>query len=233
MSSSVPAETAAQLSRACDVIQNHLASTLLAVHWYGSALDGGLKPYSDVDLLVTVSARPDEAVRRALLLDLLDASAPPGQSDTLRALEVTVLVRGDIVPWRYPAWRELQFGEWLRRDILAGIIEPAVVDADLAILLAEATATWHRLGRSIGGAAFRSGPLTAISPRRWSILSSCGTHPRDWMGDERNVVLALARIWYTAATGRIVPKDVASSRSFDPDPLHDSAQVLRVTTIIP
>jgi Domain of unknown function (DUF4111) len=33
----------------------------------------------------------------------------------------------------------------------------------------------------------------------------------DWEGDERNVVLTLARIWYTASTGRIAPKDVASA----------------------
>ena len=29
--------------------------TLLAVHLYGSAVDGGLKPHSDIDLLVTVT----------------------------------------------------------------------------------------------------------------------------------------------------------------------------------
>ncbi|EXF45146.1 aminoglycoside resistance protein [Pseudomonas sp. BAY1663] len=32
----------------------------------------------------------------------------------------------------------------------------------------------------------------------------------DWQGDERNVVLALARIWFSAATGAIAPKDVAA-----------------------
>ncbi|AFQ51171.1 3'-(9)-O-adenylyltransferase [Burkholderia cepacia GG4] len=31
----------------------------------------------------------------------------------------------------------------------------------------------------------------------------------DWRGDACNVVLALARIRYSAATGRIAPKDVA------------------------
>ncbi|WP_431627026.1 nucleotidyltransferase domain-containing protein, partial [Enterobacter hormaechei] len=30
-------------------------TTLLAVHLYGSAVDGGLKPHSDIDLLVTVT----------------------------------------------------------------------------------------------------------------------------------------------------------------------------------
>ncbi|GEM_PF-6550602 len=33
----------------------------------------------------------------------------------------------------------------------------------------------------------------------------------DWQGDERNVVLALARIWFSAATGTIAPKDVAAN----------------------
>lgn len=44
-------------------------------------------------------------------------------------------MHSDIVPWRYPARRELQFGEWQRKDILAGIFEPATTDSDLAILL--------------------------------------------------------------------------------------------------
>ncbi|HAS8852960.1 TPA: DUF4111 domain-containing protein [Salmonella enterica] len=35
--------------------------------------------------------------------------------------------------------------------------------------------------------------------------------PPDWAGDERNVVLTLSRIWYTAATGKIAPKDVAAT----------------------
>ncbi len=124
MSDSVPAEISAQLSQTLDVIERHLASTLLAVHLYGSALDGGLKPYSDIDLLVTVATNIDEASRQALMLDLLKISASPGKNKNLRALEVTVVVRDDIVPWRYPARRELQFGEWLRKDILEGPSSP-------------------------------------------------------------------------------------------------------------
>ncbi|EOX8043852.1 ANT(3'') family aminoglycoside nucleotidyltransferase, partial [Proteus mirabilis] len=44
MSNAVPAEISVQLSQALNVIEHHLGSTLLAVHLYGSALDGGLKP---------------------------------------------------------------------------------------------------------------------------------------------------------------------------------------------
>ena len=36
----------------------------------GSAVDGGLKPHSDIDLLVTVTVRLDETTRRALINDL-------------------------------------------------------------------------------------------------------------------------------------------------------------------
>lgn len=59
-----------QVSQACAVIERHLASTLRAIHLFGSAHDGGLKPHSDIDLLVTVNAPPDEAIRRALSLEL-------------------------------------------------------------------------------------------------------------------------------------------------------------------
>ena len=39
------------------------------------SVDGGLKPHSDIDLLVTVTVRLDETTRRALINDLLETSA--------------------------------------------------------------------------------------------------------------------------------------------------------------
>src|SRR5690554_5314007 len=118
MREAVIAEVSTQLSEVVGVIERHLEPTLLAVHLYGSAVDGGLKPHSDIDLLVTVTVRLDETTRRALINDLLETSASPGESEILRAVEVTIVVHDDIIPWRYPAKRELQFGEWQRNDIL-------------------------------------------------------------------------------------------------------------------
>ncbi|HEY8608372.1 MAG TPA: aminoglycoside adenylyltransferase domain-containing protein [Noviherbaspirillum sp.] len=37
----------------------------------------------------------------------------------------------------------------------------------------------------------------------------------DWEGDERNIVLALVRIWYTAVTGDIASKDAAANWALD------------------
>lgn len=204
-----PTEIGGQLARALPVIEHHLRPHLLAVHLYGSALEGGLKPLSDIDLLVTVSARIDTATRQALLIDLLEVSAPPGQSDTLRALEVTVVVRDDIVPWRYPATRELQFGEWQRGDILTGIFEPSMRDADLAILLTKASQHSIALVGPSSDACFDPVPESDLFKALIDTLAQWNT-PADWEGDERNVVLALARIWYTAATGGIASKELAA-----------------------
>lgn len=206
----VPTEITEQVSQACAVIERHLASTLQAIHLYGSALDGGLKPYSDIDLLVTVRARPDEAVRRGLLLDLLTVSALPGEDKSLRALEVTVIAHNEVVPWHYPARRELQFGEWLRKDLLAGIFETAVLDIDLVILLLKARQ------HSIALVGLAAEELFEPVPKRDFFKALTDTlkpwnSVADWSGEERNIVLTLARIWYSAATGSIVPKDVAAA----------------------
>ena len=210
MSNAVPAEISVQLSQALNVIEHHLGSTLLAVHLYGSALDGGLKPCSDIDLLVTVTAQLDETVRQALFVDFLEVSASPGQSEALRALEVTVVVYGDVVPWRYPARRELQFGEWQRKDILAGIFEPATTDVDLAILLTKARQHSLALAGSAAEDFFNPVPESDLFKALADTLKLWNSQP-DWAGDERNVVLTLSRIWYSAATGKIAPKDVAAN----------------------
>ena len=57
MREAVIAEVSTQLSEVVGVIERHLEPTLLAVHLYGSAVDGGLKPHSDIDLLVTVTVK--------------------------------------------------------------------------------------------------------------------------------------------------------------------------------
>lgn len=205
----VPAEITVQLSQSLDVIQKHLESTLLAVHLYGSATDGGLKPYSDIDLLVTVSTRIDDATRQAFVTDLLSISAPPGQSEILRALEVTITVRSDIVPWQYPPRRELQFGEWQRDEILAGTFEPAIIDADLAILLTKVRQHGITLIGEPAADFFDPIPESDLFKTLADTLELWNSPP-DWQGDEKHVVLTLARIWYSVATGQIIPKDAAA-----------------------
>ncbi|NSX14410.1 AadA family aminoglycoside 3''-O-nucleotidyltransferase [Cupriavidus taiwanensis] len=210
VAASLPADIARQVRLALAVIERHLAGTLLSVHLFGSALDGGLRPRSDIDLLVTTRAIPGDAVRQALLRELLEVSAPPGNGGPWRPLEITVVARGEVVPWRYPATRELQFGEWLRQDIRAGVFEARMPDHDLAILLSQV--------RQHSTALLGPPATTCFEPVPWQDFIAALTDTvaqwqtdSDWAGDERNVVLAMARIWYSAATGRIAPKDVAAA----------------------
>ncbi|HCO2845838.1 TPA: AadA family aminoglycoside 3''-O-nucleotidyltransferase [Escherichia coli] len=205
-----PAQVFKQLSHARAVIERHLAATLDTIHLFGSAIDGGLKPDSDIDLLVAVSAAPNDSLRQALMLDLLKVSSPPGDGGTWRPLELTVVARSEVVPWRYPARRELQFGEWLRHDILSGTFEPAVLDHDLAILLTKARQHSLALLGPSAATFFEPVPKEHFSKALFDTIAQWNAES-DWKGDERNVVLALARIWYSASTGLIAPKDVAAA----------------------
>lgn len=161
-------------------------------------------------LVVTVSAPLAEPVRRALMLALLSVSAPTGTDGPLRALEVTVLVHGDVVPWQHPARRELQFGEWLRDDLQAGTIEPATLDHDLAILLSKVRQHSVALMGLPAAELFEPVPPADFAQALLDTVAQWNDAP-DWEGDERNVVLALARIWFSATTGGIAPKQVAAA----------------------
>ncbi|MGB3287873.1 MAG: AadA family aminoglycoside 3''-O-nucleotidyltransferase [Burkholderiaceae bacterium] len=205
-----PESIAVQVSSALSILENHLGETVLAVHLFGSAIDGGLKPLSDIDLLITVSTPLSESARAALMSDLLSVSAFPGTDTTLRALEVTVLAHEDVVPWRYPARRQMQFGEWLRDDINAGFFEPAMTDHDLAILLSKVRRHSVALYGPAAQEFFDEIPTIDVHQSLLETLALWTTEA-DWEGDERNIVLALVRIWYTAMTGDIASKEVAAN----------------------
>lgn len=205
----IPSGVHPQVRLACAVIETRLASVLRAIHLFGSAVDGGLKPSSDIDLLVTINGPLDDAARRALMRALLTVSAPPGMDAALRPLEVTVVAHDEVVPWRYPARRELQFGEWLRDALLAEVFEPSMPDPDLAILLTKARKHALTLAGPPANVLFDPVPEDDRL-RAFSDALALWRSPSDWAGDERNVVLTLARIWYSVATGRIATKDGAA-----------------------
>lgn len=205
-----PPEIASQVSAALSALERSLGSHLRAVHLYGSAVDGGLKPHSDIDLMVSVSTRPAEATRNALMRELLAHSAPPGGSEVLRPLEVTVVALSEIVPWRYPPRREMQFGEWLREDIGAGRFEPAMADPDLAILMTKLRLHSVPLRGPEAADLFEPVPPSDLRKAFAATIAQWNSEP-DWLGEERNIVLALARIWFSVSIGSIASKDAAAA----------------------
>lgn len=210
MTNIIPNAIRRQVDAASTLIRQIFEGNLVAIHLYGSAVEGGLKPQSDIDLLVTLRKPMDSWQRKKVMQDLLNISAPPGTSGQYRALEVTIILYSQVVPWRFPPAREMQFGEWLRDDICAGVFEPAQEDPDLSILLTQARRASIPLFGEPAETLFNVIPFTDVVQTFRHILEMWQT-PDDLIGDERNIILALARIWYSVVTGNIVAKDEAAS----------------------
>ncbi|MBJ8362035.1 DUF4111 domain-containing protein [Citrobacter cronae] len=210
MATPIPDAIRRQVNAASALIRQLFEENLVAIHLYGSAVDSGLKPLSDIDLLVTIREPMDARLRETVMRELLTISAPPGASERYRALEVTVVVYSLIVPWQFPPVREMQFGEWLREEIGAGVFEPALADADLAILLTQARRASVPLFGEPADIFFNAIPANDVLKTFRHTLEQW-QEPADLEGDERNIILALARIWYSVVNGDIVAKDEAAS----------------------
>ncbi|EHQ51516.1 O-nucleotidylltransferase [Ectothiorhodospira sp. PHS-1] len=193
---------------ALGILRDELAGKLVGVYLYGSAVAGGLQPNSDVDVLALVRERPDVGTRRRIVSRLMTVSGTPELDGTPRPLEVTVLCLSDLVPWRYPPRCELLYGEWLRETLEGGTIPPAALNPDLAIVLTKAIADNVVLfGPPVGSVV---DPVPAKDVRK-AIADSLPELIGGLEGDERNVLLTLARMWMTVETGEIVSKDNAAA----------------------
>ena len=180
---------------------------MLGLYVTGSAIMSGLCPDSDIDFVLVTERSLRPAERRALL-DLLLATS--GHLDApVRPLEFTSVVVGDVVPWTYPPACDFQYGEWLRDVCEHGSMPQRHVSPDLAVMIT----TLLKGSRTVRGAPAGDllTPVPAADLRR-AILDSLPSLLDDLVGDERNVILTLARMQVTIATGDIVSKDEAARR---------------------
>ena len=179
---------------------------LIGASLYGSATLCGLRPDSDLDILLTLDGRVGEGERRALTRTLLTLSVPPGTPGR-RPLEVTVVDRNILLEDVLPPAYEYQFGEWLRPDIERGNLPQPAADPDLALLF------WQARSHSLplfGEPAERLIPPVPFSRVRQAIYGALPSLLENLQGDERNVLLTLARMWYSLSTGGLGSKDQAA-----------------------
>ena len=222
-------EDARQLERVVELVREVLGPDVLGVYLFGSAVLGGLRPESDLDLLA-VSARPttlDE--KRRVVERLLSISGRRTPEGRWRRVELTVVVAPDVRPWRFPPRFDLQYGDWLRSAFERGEVEPWPTNEnpDLAVLLTMALLA----DRPVLGpppAQVLDPCRTRISSAPWSTAS---TLHEDLDADTRNVVLTLARIWSTVATGEIRSKDAAAEWALPRLPEEHRAVLSRARTI--
>lgn len=198
-----------QIAEVLALVDEVLGPDVVGAYLHGSAVLAGLRPRSDIDILVVTRRATTRAEKQRLVARLLSISKPhpPGPR---RPVELTIVVQAQVRPWRYPPRFDFQYGDWLRRDFEAGNVEPwpTTTNPDLASLL-----TMVLLANRL---LLGPPPAEVLDPvpRGDYIQASVGdidTLLGDLAWDTRNVLLTLARIWSTLATDEIRSKDAAAA----------------------
>lgn len=202
-----------QIAEIVTLVRDVLGADAVGAYLYGSATVGGLRPRSDLDVLV-VSRRPTTAGEQRRIVDALLASSCAAPDQPRRPVELAVVVHAEVHPWRYPPRFDLRFGDWMRDRFEAGELHPwpARTDPDLAVAITQVL---------VGGRTLLGRPpaevLDAV-PARDVLDAVVGDVPSlraHLPTDTTNVLLTLARIWTTLATHTICPKDVAAAWTLD------------------
>lgn len=193
-----------------DRLAEHVAKSdpggVLGLYLFGSSVAGGLRPSSDIDLLIVTERSLSLDERKCLVAFLLQFSGRRATIEPGRPLEVTSVVLSDVVPWTYPPVCDFLYGEWLRTQFVEGRVPEPQVNPDLAVLLTTLQQHAEVLRGPDPTSLLRPVPLADL---RRSARDSLVPLLSDLIGDERNVLLTLARMLVTLDTGDIVPKDEA------------------------
>ena len=196
-----------EINALLEILRNVFENALIAAYLHGSAALGGLKKDSDIDVLAVVDCTLSNDMRSVLTSQIMKISGRFKNAQGKRCLELTIVKQNDIVSWQHPAKLQYQYGEWLRDDFERGWISPTQEDPDLTIVLCQAMQhSVTLLGEDISA-------LMKPIPREDLLRAMKDCLPalvNNLQGDERNVLLTLARMWATAGTGEFMTKDKAA-----------------------
>ncbi|MFI5663296.1 aminoglycoside adenylyltransferase family protein [Streptomyces sp. NPDC051684] len=209
-----------QVECVVEVLREVLGPDLVAAYPYGSAVCGGLRPHSDVDVFAVTGAATTPGQRARLVAGLLDLSGAGAARGQEHPVELTLVQLTDLRPWRYPPVREFQYGEW-RRDAYEREWTPEPeVDEDLAALV---TMVRQRGVALVGPPAADLLEAAPAADVRRATVAGIPALLHELEMDTRNVVLTLARVWATLATGEILSKDAAADWALARLPEQDRA----------
>lgn len=202
---SIPPEAADALS----ILAHRLGPALKAAYLHGSFVGHGLRKRSDVDLFAVIEGPLPVSVRAPLSADLMAVSGLyPTDPLARRPLEVIIFQLADLKPLPFPARAEFVYGEWLREAFASGSVPQAETSPEFTLLLAQARReAIPIMGPSLADLVADI-PVNAIRRAIGDLLPGLIA---SLVGDERNVLLTLARMWITVATGQFVSKDIAAN----------------------
>lgn len=194
-----------QVDQVRELVDRALGDAVLGIYLHGSGADGKLRPASDLDLLVIAARALGAVERHTLVAELLPISGPG--SGGRRSIELTVVVQSEIRPWRYPPEADFLYGDWLRAEIAENGPPQAGPMPNLAIEIPQVLATRSTVSGPDPGVLLNPVPVSD------TIRGSLDAVPAllgDLQEDTRNVLLTLARIWATVATGNVMGKETAA-----------------------
>ncbi|WP_205648519.1 aminoglycoside adenylyltransferase domain-containing protein [Acuticoccus kandeliae] len=199
---------AGQVRAVAEALRSIFGEALVALLLHGSAVSGGMRPESDIDLIAVLDRRPSAAERSMLLAHLLRISGLyPARAGGPRPIELTAFTRADLDPPTEPAHAEFVYGEWLRAGFEAGAVALPSTDPEFTLLLAQARREAQPLFGPALGCLMSEIPADAV---RRAIGAAMPSLLDGLDGDTRNVLLTLARMWRTVVVGDFVPKDSAA-----------------------
>ncbi len=200
-----------QIRQVVRLVNDTIGSQVRGLYLHGSAVNGGLRPASDLDIMAVTRMPLTDRQRRSLVAGLLPISGRRAGAGA-RSVELIVVVESDVRPWRYPPVADLLYGDWLREQIEAAGPPPPAPMPNLAIEIPQTLAADHPLLGPPPALVFDPVPPEDLVR---GCLDGIPQLLRDLPGDTRNVVLTLARIWTTVATGAIRSKDRAADWAID------------------
>jgi predicted nucleotidyltransferase len=198
---------AALAAEVVGIVRGVLGGEVVGAYLHGSAVLGGLRPSSDLDVLVVVARPTTDAQRRAIVARLLEMSGRRAYRGPARPVELTIVRASEVRPWHSPPTVDLLYGEWLRDGFERGEVPEPAPMPDLA----------PEIALTLQGDAALFGPppaelLDPVPPAdlRRAVVAGVPSLLADLETDTRNVLLTFARIWFTLETGIIGSKDQAA-----------------------
>jgi predicted nucleotidyltransferase len=202
-----------QLDDIVELARDVFGADALGAYLHGSTALDQLRPHSDLDVLVVLRRPTTTTEKRALIERLLRMSGQGDPSGESRPIELTIVAESAIRPWRYPPRADFLYGDWMRAEFERGDLTPwETPNPDLAPVIT--------MVRSANRALFGPPPAEVFDPVPVEDLNRAivGGIPGlldELDSDTTNVVLTLARIWTTLATGTIRSKDEAADWVLD------------------
>jgi streptomycin 6-kinase/predicted nucleotidyltransferase len=219
-----------QLDRVVALLSEVLGPVTVGAYLFGSAAQGGLRPRSDLDVLAVSNRRTTREEKERIANRLLAISGRSTPQGTWRNVELTIVVESEIKPWRYPPRRDFQYGQRFRAAFESGNLSPwpTATDPELAALITMVLLANSPVVGPPPAAIFDPVPHHDLIR---AIVGDIEAWLDDLDTDTRNVILALARIWSTVATGVIRSKDAAAGWALERLPEEHRAVLARARAI--